>query len=145
MRDKTFTASLFSKDLPSGWKVVPAGAVLTSTQYGLSEPGDAAGNIPIVGMKDIANGIVNLNNLATIEGAADGWANFRLRRGDILLNRTNSPDLVGKVGIVRSDTQAVFASYLVRLNANSKDIEPEFLNFWLNSPIAQRALKRLST
>jgi len=145
MPDKTFTASLFSKELPPGWKVVPAGAVLASTQYGLSEPGDAEGNIPIVGMKDIANGIVNLDNLAMIDGGADDWANFQLRRGDILLNRTNSPDLVGKVGIVLSDTQAVFASYLVRLNPNSTCIEPEFLNYWLNSPIAQRALKRLST
>jgi type I restriction enzyme, S subunit len=145
MANESFTASLFSKKLPPSWKLVPAGAVLTGTQYGLSEPGDAEGNTPIVGMKDIANGIVNLDNLATIDGEVNGWTNYQLRRGDILLNRTNSPDLVGKVGIVCSDTQAVFASYLVRLNANRECVEPEFLNYWLNSPIAQRALKRLST
>jgi type I restriction enzyme, S subunit len=49
------------------------------------------------------------------------------------------------VGIVREDSQAVFASYLVRLNANRKRVDPEFLNHWLNTPVAQRALKRLST
>ena len=70
---------------------------------------------------------------------------MRLKKGDVLLNRTNSPDLVGKVGIVLEDSEAVFASYLVRLNVNRKIAEPEFVNYWLNTPIAQRAMKRLST
>lgn len=143
--NSSFTASLFEGELPSDWKLVPASYVLNGTQYGLSEPGATDGNTPIVGMKDIANGVVNLNELATIDGSSTDCAKFELRRGDILLNRTNSPDLVGKVGIVREDSKAVFASYLVRLNANRSRIDPAFLNFWLNSPIAQKALKRLST
>ena len=70
---------------------------------------------------------------------------MRLKAGDVLLNRTNSPDLVGKVGIVREDSNAVFASYLVRLVVDRQMAEPEFVNYWLNTPVAQRALKRLST
>lgn len=144
-RRSRFAASLLDSELPSNWKLVAASYVLSGTQYGLSEPGTSDGKTPIVGMKDIVDGTVNLNNLATIDGDASECARFELRRGDILLNCTNSPDLVGKVGIVREDWKAVFASYLVRLSANRNRIYPDFLNFWLNSPIAQQALKRLST
>lgn len=141
----SFTVSLFDKELPQSWKLVPVGDVVSSTQYGLSEPAVSDGDTPIVGMKNIVNGTVDLSNLSTVNGGPNGWEDFELHRGDILLNRTNSPDLVGKVGIVREGCRAVFASYLVRLNADRRCTDPEFLNYWLNSAIAQRALKRLST
>ena len=140
-----FTRSLFYSTLPEHWRLVPVGEALLMTQYGLSEPGDTTGNTPIVGMRDINNGSVNLDNLATVDDGGANWDEMRLRSGDILLNRTNSPDLVGKVGIVREDSDAVFASYLVRVDVDRDQADPEFVNFWLNTVIAQRALKRLST
>ena len=140
-----FAKSLFESELPNDWKLVPVGEVLTSAEYGLSEPGDSSGNTPIVGMRDLVNGSVNLEGLATVDDGGSDWSAMRLRCGDILLNRTNSPDLVGKVGIVREDSEAVFASYLIRLHIDQAKVDPEFLNYWLNSSIAQRALKRLST
>jgi type I restriction enzyme S subunit len=140
-----FTESLFESALPRDWKLVAVGEVLTDSEYGLSEPGDVSGDTPIVGMSDLVNGTVNLINLATVNSGGDDWSSMRLRRGDVLLNRTNSPDLVGKVGIVREDTEAVFASYLVRLHVDQSVVHPEFVNYWLNSAIAQRAMKRLST
>ncbi len=140
-----FTRSLFYSTLPEHWRLVPVGEALLTTQYGLSEPGDTTGNTPIVGMRDINNGSVNLDNLATVDDGGANWDEMRLRSGDILLNRTNSPDLVGKVGIVREDSDAVFASYLVRVDVDRDQADPEFVNFWLNTVIAQRALKRLST
>lgn len=146
LRKRTlFAKSLFASELPAGWRLVTVGDVLTGAEYGLSEPGDSEGDTPIVGMRDINNGSVSVVNLATINGSANDWSKLRLRVGDILLNRTNSPDLVGKVGIVREDSNAVFASYLVRLNINRKTVDAEYLNAWLNGAIAQKALKRLST
>lgn len=140
-----FTRSLFNGELPEDWRLVSVGEALLGTQYGLSEPGDTAGNTPIVGMRDINNGSVNLTDLATVDDGGADWNEMRLRRGDILLNRTNSADLVGKVGIVSEDSEAVFASYLVRLDVDREQADPEFVNFWLNTVIAQTALKRLST
>ena len=140
-----FTKSLFEHALPDDWNLVPVGDVLTDTEYGLSEPGDGNGDTPIVGMSDLVNGAVNLADLATVDSGGQDWSAMRLRRGDVLLNRTNSPDLVGKVGIVREDSTAVFASYNVRLNVDQTLAHPEFVNYWLNTPIAQRAMKRLST
>lgn len=140
-----FTRSLFDSELPEDWCLMPVGDALLRTQYGLSVPGDTAGNTPIVGMRDIRNGYVNLTDLSTVDDGGADWTEMRLRRGDILLNRTNSADLVGKVGIVSADSEAVFASYLVRLDVNREQADPEFVNFWLNTVVAQTALKRLST
>lgn len=140
-----FTRSLFDSELPEDWRLGPIGDALRGTQYGLSEPGDSTGNTPIVGMRDLNNGSVNLIGLATVDDGGADWTGMQLRRGDILLNRTNSADLVGKAGIVREDSEAVFASYLVRLDVDREKAEPEYVNYWLNSAIAQTALKRLST
>jgi type I restriction enzyme S subunit len=140
-----FTRSLLTNDIPKGWSLVPVGSLLTEAEYGLSEPGDAEGDTPIVGMKNIGDGKVVLSNLSTINSDGADLVKMTLRKGDILLNRTNSPDLVGKVGIVREDSDAVFASYLVRLKTNLELVDAEYLNAWLNGDIAQRAIKRIST
>lgn len=140
-----FTRSFVTSGIPHGWSLVTAGSLLTDTEYGLSEPGDIAGDTPIVGMKNIGDGRVVLSNLSTINSDGADLSKMTLRKGDILLNRTNSPDLVGKVGIVREDSDAVFASYLVRLNTDPKRVDAEYLNAWLNGEIAQRAIKRIST
>src|SRR5690606_6978952 len=112
---------------------------------GLSEPGDSAGDTSIVGMRDLVDGVVRFEELATVDSGGTDWSAFRLRRGDILLNHTNSPDLVGKVGYVREDFDAVFASYLVRLHVDPQRADAEYVAAWLTSDIAQRALKRFST
>lgn len=140
-----FAESLFNGDIPPDWGVGVMDDVLLGTQYGLSEPGNSAGDTPIVGMRDLVDGTVKFEELATVDSGGNDWSMFRLRRGDILLNRTNSPDLVGKVGYVREDSDAVFASYLVRLHVDPGHADAEYVAAWLNSGIAQRALKRLST
>lgn len=140
-----FAKSLFDYDLPSEWQLVVAGELLSSCEYGTSEPNSENGTIPIVGMKSIINGKINLNDVSYMEGNSDQYKNLHLCIGDILLNRTNSPDLVGKVGIVEYNSDVIFASYLVRLRTHLDKVDPYYLNFWLNHSIAQRALKRIST
>lgn len=63
-----------------------------------------------------------------------------MKKGDILFNRTNSLDLVGKVGIFDLEGDFVFASYLVRLVAGG-DNDPRFLNYYLNSWAGQKRLR----
>ena len=140
-----FAQSLFNRDVPPDWTIGVMDDVLRETEYGLSEPGHSSGDVPIVGMRDLVDGAVNFEELATVDSGGNDWSMYRLRRGDILLNRTNSPDLVGKVGYVREDSDAVFASYLVRLHVDQGHADAEYVAAWLNSGIAQRALKRLST
>lgn len=133
------------KHLPDEWRAVPVGCVLEGSQYGLNIAADQEGDVPIVGMKDIVNGHVKTDALATVRVKGGERASHTLSRGDILINRTNSYDLVGKVGLYDSDIEAVFASYLVRLRIKRDLIDPWFLTYWLNHPIAQHTIKRIAT
>jgi type I restriction enzyme S subunit len=59
-----------------------------------------------------------------------------LAKNDLLFNRTNSPELVGKVGLFAGDAddEVTFASYLVRLRVRSEH-NPTWLNYLLNSAV----------
>jgi type I restriction enzyme S subunit len=69
-----------------------------------------------------------------------------LRNGDVLFNRTNSWEHVGRTGIWRSQLdKATFASYLVRLNPDPERLLPDLLNIWLNWEPTQIAMRRQAT
>jgi type I restriction enzyme S subunit len=107
--------SLRPENLPSTWRLLPVGKILLDSQYGTNEPAVECGNTKVVGMKDIQNGKVLTVDL-TCSNLREGERNkYLLRRGDLLINRTNSYDLVGKVGSFDSAEEVAFASYLVRL------------------------------
>lgn len=121
--------------------------LLENSEYGLSDRTVANGELPIVGMRAITDGRIDLNGLPTIRGTGVDIERYRLRKGDVLFNRTNSPDLVGKTGIVdeNPDTDVVFASYLVRLRPRLACVVPEYLNLFLNSPVGQKRIRGLAT
>jgi type I restriction enzyme, S subunit len=54
--------------------------------------------------------------------------------GDILFNRTNSPELVGKAAVYDADLPAVFASYLIRLRCDDQLVQSRYVCWWINSP-----------
>ncbi|GAA1211133.1 restriction endonuclease subunit S [Rhodoglobus aureus] len=130
---------------PDGWDTVVLNDLLTGTEYGTSAPTIAEGTRPVVGMRNLRDGHISLDGLGHVDEELQDWSTLELKAGDLLLNRTNSPDLVGRVGIVSEHTNAVFASYLVRLNADTAVVDPYFLNYFLNGSQAQRVIKSLAT
>ena len=131
--------------LPVEWKLVEIGDLLSNAQYGTNAKNNFDGDLKIVGMKDIQNGKILTKDLTNTKLTTKEKEKFLLKKGDILINRTNSYDLVGKVGLFNSDIEAVFASYLVRLQIKKELINPFFLNYWLNSYEAKRIIKRIAT
>lgn len=127
------------------WATVPIGTVIRSSQYGLSLPADPDGHVPIVGMKDIQNGRVQIDPNVCVNLSEEDVLGYLLADGDILLNRINSPDLVGKTGIYRGDGKAVFASYLVRLVLDRDRVDPDYVIQILASEGGQRDIKQLAT
>ena len=127
------------------WDSVPIGTVIRSSQYGLSLPADPDGLLPIVGMKDIQDGRVRIDPTVCVNMSEEDARDYLLADGDILLNRTNSPDLVGKTGIYRGDGKAVFASYLVRLVLDHEHVDPDYVIQILASEGGQRHIKQLAT
>ena len=130
--------------IPSDWKMVPIGKVLVSSQYGTSN-GNSDTGVPVVGMKNLQDGKVDFNDLPLVSVDEAEKESLLLHDGDILLNRTNSYDLVGKIGFVENAIEAVFASYLVRLKVNMTKSDPKFVAMWLTSFWANQMIKKIAT
>jgi len=76
---------------------------------------------------------------------AQEFVKFQLRKGDVLFNRTNSIDLVGKTALFDLDGDYVFSSYLIRLEVAKNRLMSEFLNFYMNWDKTQQRLKGLAS
>lgn len=77
------------------WPQVPLGEV-TTAQYGLSVAATDDGTVPILGMKNLRDGRLVFNGLVRVTLTPEETENYCIRAGDILFNRTNSFDLVGR-------------------------------------------------
>jgi type I restriction enzyme S subunit len=131
--------------IPRSWDVLPLSAVVTHFQYGLSVAMQLKGSCPILRMGNIQKGNVDFDELKYVTLPKDIVTSYLLRRGDVLFNRTNSQEHVGKVGVYRDDRPAVFASYLIRLHPDRSLVNPYFLAQVLNSYAAQCRIKRYAT
>lgn len=131
--------------VPKSWMVAPLASAVLSFQYGLSVPMQTKGELPILRMGDIQEGGIRLEDLKYVSLNSKVTAPYLLKRGDVLFNRTNSQELVGKAGIYRHDTPAVFASYLIRVIPDRAKIDSYFLGHVLNSYSAQCRIKRYAT
>lgn len=116
--------------LPSHWSACRIKRVLSRVDYGISASTEQEGSFPVLKMGNIQGGEIVYSK---IEFVSDVDADLLLQENDILYNRTNSPDQVGKAAIFRGKQEdgVTFASYLVRLRVNHR-ISAQFLNFVVN-------------
>jgi type I restriction enzyme S subunit len=151
--DQLFTQGLHSEPqqeteigpMPAHWEVVPLGQDLLMAQYGLSIRGQERGGVPILRMNCQVDGQVVFEDLQFVDLDEKTLTAFRVNDGDLLFNRTNSHELVGRMAIYQSEREAVFASYLIRLSLDKRHLLPEFVNYYFNRPIVQADLKRLAS
>ena len=116
-------------NVPAHWKVLPLKRAFVSMDYGISDTGTDDGAIAVLTMAHIRDGTVTVPEYGSVRSVSP---TLLLRDKDLLFNRTNSAELVAKVGIYRSQERPVtFASYLVRMRARREN-RPEFLNLLLN-------------
>ena len=115
--------------VPAHWEVLPIKRAFISMDYGISESSSNSGSIRLLTMGNINEGRVAVPQLGGVASVAES---LLLRSGDLLFNRTNSQELVGKVGLFTGhETPVTFASYLVRLRTSPQH-RPEYLNTVLN-------------
>lgn len=126
--------------------VVRLGELLVDSCYGTSQRSSPDGLTPIVGIPHVHSGRVELDTRSRVDLPEDERRKLTLRSGDILLIRTNgNRAVVGQTGVVTGESDAVFASYLVRLRVDSERLEPRYLNYWMNSPAGRRQVRRVIT
>lgn len=145
LRDPVRHPEQFEDALPVGWCLCPLGEVVPTAEYGISSSlGDDSGGIPVLRMNNIAAGEMRLDDLKYAPYSA--VQNLILKPLDVLFNRTNSIDHVGRTGIWRGQLEtASFASYLVRLVPQTDLLDPEFLNYWLNWERTQIRIRQFAT
>ena len=126
-------------------KYVPIGNTLASSQYGVSiEMNEDNIGTKIYRMNEISNMLCDRNILKYAKLNDDQIAAFKLKDRDVLFNRTNSKEFVGRTGIFKkfSDEDIVFASYLVRINPDPEIVTPEYLTAFLNTEYGIIDIKR---
>ena len=141
--DEFYLDEKFGK-VPLGWEVKRIDEIADFVQYGLNQASSETGNIPMFRMNNIVNGEMQNYPLVYVNLNDTALRQYKLEKGDILFNRTNSMDLVGKVGVFKLEGDFVFASYLIRIRV-SKDNNPYFVNYALNSYPIQCSLRSKAT
>ena len=135
--------------LPEHWDIAKLGDFAQLAQYGLSLRGNPSGRYPILRMNNLQDGKIVIANiqggLQYVELDDKTVLKFRLAAGDLLFNRTNSFELVGKTSLFELPGDFVFASYIVRLQLDSNRLDPRFANYCLNMPATQARLKFLAS
>jgi restriction endonuclease S subunit len=124
---------------------LPLGELLEDTQYGLSLAPEMRGTFPILRMTNLVDGEVIENDIRYVKLSENEFKKYRLEHGDVLFNRTNSIDLVGRTGHYALDGDHVFASYLVRLRVKREILLPEYLTAFLNAPPGRSQILQFAT
>lgn len=119
----------------SSWQEKTIDELCTSLKYGTSKKSKLKGSVVVLRMGNLQNGEIDWSNLMYTDDK-DDIEKYLLKKGDVLFNRTNSPELVGKTSIYRGEYPAIYAGYLIKLDYG-KDIIGEYLNYMMNSTKAK--------
>jgi len=130
--------------LPDGWGWGKLGLMTCGVEYGTSAKSAEVGTIPVLRMGNIQNLRFDWDDLV-FTSDSDEIAKYSLTPGDVLFNRTNSPELVGKSAIYKGEMDAIFAGYLIRINQIESITSGQFLNLFLNSAIAKQHGNKVKT
>lgn len=127
----------------SDWPSVPISKIVLATQYGSAARANTEGKgLPLLRMNNITyEGRFDLTNIKWMEIASSQLENYTVKKGDLLFNRTNSPELVGKTGVWRSEESFAFAGYLVRVRFKPDLAIPEYVSAFLNSRYGKQILR----
>jgi type I restriction enzyme, S subunit len=123
-------------NIPTNWNWARIGACSLVTEYGTSvKSHNIEQGVPVLKMGDIQNGKVVLGGQKKVPRDIDELPQLFLKRLDLLYNRTNSAELVGKTGIyLGEDNKYTFASYLIRIQFLTEMMNPLYSNLAMNAP-----------
>ena len=122
--------------LPDSWAWGKLAWMTCGVEYGTAAKSAPTGDVPVLRMGNICGAKFDWSELVYTSDH-DEIRKYRLHDGDVLFNRTNSPELVGKTAIYRGSRLAIFAGYLIRINHMRSVVDGQYLNLFLNSHVAR--------
>lgn len=129
-------------EIPNGWEWCRLSLLIYPPQYGTSKKSAPSGILPVLRMGNIQDGEIVFDKLVYSNDLDDN-KKLLLQYGDLLFNRTNSAELVGKTAIFRGQQDAIFAGYLILLRPIL--LNSEYLNLLLNTPYARDYCNEVKT
>lgn len=125
---------------PKGWETGTIRDVVSDVRYGSSRPAVDGGKYPYLRMNNITyGGELDLSDTKRIDIPDNELDKCTVRRGDVLFNRTNSKELVGKTCVYNRDDMMVLAGFVIRVRVSGR-ILPEFLSEFLNTEFSKQML-----
>ncbi|MDQ0202184.1 restriction endonuclease subunit S [Neobacillus ginsengisoli] len=129
--------------LPKDWEWVRLNDLMESSTYGTSaKTNDDASGTPVIRMGNIVDGYFDLNDLKYLPLDHPDVLKYVLQTHDLLFNRTNSYELVGKTAVIPEAVAKsfTFASYLIRVRLFYKEILADYVSHYINSHLGRRIL-----
>ncbi len=125
-------------ELPEGWTWATIDQLAILVEYGSSsKTTQEASGVPVLRMGNLVDGRLRLDNLKFLPNDHREFPSLFLEDGDVLFNRTNSAELVGKAAVYRGELEPCsFASYLIRVRVTSR-YRPELLVYFLSSSLGR--------
>ena len=128
------------EDNNMGWDMGTIRDIVSDVRYGSSRQASSDGKYPYIRMNNITyGGELDLTDLKRINIPDNELAKCTVRKGDVLFNRTNSKELVGKTCLYDRDETMVLAGFVIRVRMNEK-ATPEFLVQYMNLPYMKELL-----
>ena len=130
----TITPEEVPFEIPEGWAWCRMGEIVSDMSYGTSQKAYSEPvGVPVLRMGNIlSNGAISYSELKYVSPHIKDLPKLYLEDGDILFNRTNSYELVGKSGVHRNRDAFTYASYLIRLRMFHA-LFPEYVSGYINS------------
>lgn len=127
-----------------GWEVKKLGDCCSELKYGTSRPACENGQYKYLRMGNLTlDGHLDLTDLKTIDIPDDEIDKCIVKYGDILFNRTNSMELIGKTCMFDLEEPMVIAGYIIRVRLLDT-LNPRFLSIMFNLPSLKLRLKSMA-
>jgi type I restriction enzyme S subunit len=124
-------------EIPENWVWCRLGEITLDVSYGTSQKAEITGEVPVLRMGNItSDGEVLYSNLKYVSSKISDLPKLYLKNGDLIFNRTNSYELVGKSGVFENVEPFTLASYLIRVRFFSL-IQSKFIANYINSKVCR--------
>jgi len=125
-----------------GWERVKIRDLINEAKYGTSKPA-RGGQHKYLRMNNITNeGYWDFTSLKYIDMDNSEIKKYSLQKNDLVFNRTNSKELVGKTAVYNYTEEIVIAGYLIRVRTKL-GISPWYIWGYLNSKAGKLRLFNL--
>ncbi|VVP33785.1 hypothetical protein PS865_04503 [Pseudomonas fluorescens] len=129
---------------PKGFPVGTVRDLVDTANYGSSEKAsETEGEFPMLRMGNITySGAIDFSGLKYVDLSKKDQPKYLVEKGDLLFNRTNSKELVGKTAVYDRDDVAAIAGYLIRVRMNEKG-NSYYVSGYLNSTHGKSTLQNM--